>query len=873
VGTSTEEGGDVTETIFPDSSVPHSGRRIATNAREVEALLGNAPVAFALIRPEGTAVEANQAFASAFGLPDTDVRGRHLRDLAGGLWARLEPLARWVAVTGEPVSDLELSAPVPNDAGLERDWLVGLHPVCDGADRFEELGVLAVDITARKRAERELRVLARASSLYTETPLELPRLLDRAGRLAIPEFADACIVFCPSSAAPGRRAALVHRDPKVEARLRNFAARLPPRAAPYGAAGRAMETGRAQLVEHLTDDQRQSDTNNPEHLALLRLLDVQSSITVPLRFGERSTGALTLMYTSASGRRYRRDDFELARELGCRTAQLVESLRLGEEAARVRARLDLLARLGELLTVDLDLDARLHEIVRIVLPDLGDAAGIYLLEGDELQLVVAGHRDPERNEALRAATLPSHPVSAELPPSQALRTGRPIVIADVPLFAATALIGSSVPPADLRAPLRSMMAVPLEGAGGPIGVLSVASTRSRREYSHDEVRLAVEIARRISPAVVQSQRYEQEREIIEVLQRSLLPAELPRLSGLQIVGRYLPGTEGLRIGGDWYDAHALADGTLLLAIGDVVGHGVRAASAMGHLRVALQIYASERLEPAAILERLNRHFADAAEREMATLAVLLFDPTSGRLAYASAGHPPPAVRDADGTVEFLAEPGGPPICATRAPRFPQYETVLAAGSCLALYTDGLVERRGESLDEGLARLAKLIEAHEGDANSLADAIIEHRAPEGTDDVALLVVELDRELAPLVLTLDAQPRFLRHLRHTLEHWLRRAGLTGDEIAEISVAANEAVANAIEHAYGPGDAHVVFTADISHGALHLSVKDFGVWRPSRATGGGRGLELMQHLMDDVVVDALTPGTEVRMRRRLRRFGSER
>ena len=173
------------------------------------------------------------------------------------------------------------------------------------------------------------------------------------------------------------------------------------------------------------------------------------------------------------------------------------------------------------------------------------------------------------------------------------------------------------------------------------------------------------LARRVAPTVENARRYEGDREVIEVLQRTLLPAVLPAVPGIGIAGRYRPGGAGLRIGGDWYDALVLGDGRLFLAIGDVVGHGVRAASSIGRFRSAVEIYTLEQRSPADMLDHLNRHFAAFADSDMATVGVLLFDPTNSTVQYATAGHPPPVVRDADGDVHFLEPTRGMPICPRR----------------------------------------------------------------------------------------------------------------------------------------------------------------------------------------------------------------
>jgi anti-sigma regulatory factor (Ser/Thr protein kinase) len=375
----------------------------------------------------------------------------------------------------------------------------------------------------------------------------------------------------------------------------------------------------------------------------------------------------------------------------------------------------------------------------------------------------------------------------------------------------------------------------------------------------------------VAPAVENARRYEDDREVIEVLQRSLLPAALPDMPGIAVTGRYLPGAEGLRIGGDWYDALVLADGRMFLAIGDVVGHGVRAASSMGRLRNALEIYAVDHQSPAAMLASLNRHFSAFSDADMATVGVLVYEPGQRRVRFATAGHPAPLLRHADGSVHFLDAPRGMPICASPRAQYEETETRLPPGSTLLLYTDGLIERRHESLDDGFARLADAVASGPADVEKLADHVIDRLVSreESADDVALLVVHFEAALEDFSMDLSANPRELSRLRRAIAEWAVRAGVPRSTSEDVILAVNEAVANAMEHAYGPGDARVEVAARCSDaGTLEVRVRDFGRWRAVRPDdGGGRGLTLIRNLMDDVTIDATGDGTTVLMARRLR------
>jgi anti-sigma regulatory factor (Ser/Thr protein kinase) len=246
---------------------------------------------------------------------------------------------------------------------------------------------------------------------------------------------------------------------------------------------------------------------------------------------------------------------------------------------------------------------------------------------------------------------------------------------------------------------------------------------------------------------------------------------------------------------------------------------------------------------------------------------VVLDPTTGRAEIANAGHPPPAVRDADGNVSFAGGRSGPPIGATSRAHFHQSVFVLDAGSTLVLYTDGLVEQRGEPLDAGLGRLADALARGPRTTAALVEHLVGVLDPSGLhDDVALLVVGMEAPMLALHLEFPAALRALRPMRHSLTQWLARVGIDHDAQTAIVVAVNEAVANAVEHAYSPADGDVRVDADVRPGNIEVVVRDHGTWREIPRGKGGLGLQLMRHLMDDVDVRTGPDGTEITLRLRV-------
>ena len=353
----------------------------------------------------------------------------------------------------------------------------------------------------------------------------------------------------------------------------------------------------------------------------------------------------------------------------------------------------------------------------------------------------------------------------------------------------------------------------------------------------------------------------------ETLQRSLLPESLPKIEGLQLDARYLPASASAAIGGDWYDAVELEDGRVAVVVGDVVGHGLRAAVVMGQLRTAFRAYALLGTSPADTLARLNRLLMKESAELMATALYLLLDRDTGQVWFASAGHPPALVVSRDSEPRYLEGGRSVPL-GTADIAYQQAEARIERGSTVLLYTDGLVERRDTSLDDRLAQLATVAGIAGGELGDVCDQILGGLlgGKRPSDDVALLALRPEPPTAgSLELRLPAEPDALAQLRQRIGRFLDTAGADEQERFEITLAVSEAAMNAIEHAYGPSDGRVRPERHASAaGEFHAEVRDSGRWRERRSDDRGRGLAIIEALMDDVQVSAEPTGTTVRMRR---------
>src|SRR6266498_2906219 len=338
--------------------------------------------------------------------------------------------------------------------------------------------------------------------------------------------------------------------------------------------------------------------------------------------------------------------------------------------------------------------------------------------------------------------------------------------------------------------------------------------------------------------VTESKMAEREHRIAKTLQRSLLAARPPEIPGVLLTARYVPATSDMEVGGDWYDVVQLPDGRVGLAIGDVAGHGLRAAATMGQMRMALRVCALEERSPNRVVTRLRHLVRGQLGAEFATLVYLVFDPDSGTVRFANAGHPPPLVVGGTESATYLEGGLGPPLGAVGFPDHHLDVTYhLAAGSTLFLFTDGLVERRGATIRDGLERLRTLVAASRDDLEAMCDRLLlEMVGSDVSADVALLAlrpVHLASE--PLFLRLPAEPYVLAPFRWTLRRWLREIGASPQIANEILIACGEACANVIQHAYGAKEGLLEVDLVMLDGTIEVTVRDRGTWRPS---GAGRG-----------------------------------
>lgn len=407
---------------------------------------------------------------------------------------------------------------------------------------------------------------------------------------------------------------------------------------------------------------------------------------------------------------------------------------------------------------------------------------------------------------------------------------------------------------------HSMMVVPLQASGITLGLAVFGRHQQREPFQPEDLWLAEEITTRAAVSIHNARRFTREHTTTMTLQRSLLPQSLPSQTALEIASRYLPAGTDAGVGGDWFDVIPLSGARVALVVGDVVGHGIRAAATMGRLRTAVRTLADVDLPPDELLTHLDDliiHLsADEADRDAAgeaaggigtTCLYVVYDPVNRRCTVARAGHPPPAVVSPEGSVYLLDVPAGPPLGLGGLP-FETVEVELPEGSTLALYTDGLLQPRERDLDEAFdsmfAALARPASTLETVCDRVLTALLTH-PPD--DDVALLVARTRALHSDKVVVWDLSSdpsvvaRARRHATDQLTAWgLEEAAF----VTELLV--SELVTNAIRYGEPPVQLRLIHenatliceVSDASNTAPHMR-------RARIFDEGGRGLLLVAQL----------------------------
>ncbi|GAA0314534.1 SpoIIE family protein phosphatase [Actinoallomurus spadix] len=410
------------------------------------------------------------------------------------------------------------------------------------------------------------------------------------------------------------------------------------------------------------------------------------------------------------------ENTERLREASGLQQRLLRAERTARAAAdAARSRLEFLAHAGSTLSETLDHETVLARLRSLTVPRYASAVTVWLARG-------SGPLEP----------YPAAPATGGPSPyvEKAYVSGR---MQRVTVARAEADAGGDFDGGPGREPL---LALPLISHGVTLGVLEARAAAA--SFGTEDIAMFRELARLTAAAIDNALRYEHERDVAERLQRAML-TKLPPAARLEFTARYLPAEAGLNVGGDWYDAFERPDGDVIVAVGDVTGHGLQAAALMGQLRTALRAYAMDAEGPGEVLTRMHRMLSHLQPEDLATAVLAQMSP-DGRLRWSNAGHPPPLLRAPDGSVtvldghDFLL---GMPF---EKAAITEHGTRLTPGCAVIFYTDGLIERRDAGLDHGIERLAAAFRSAEGELDHIADAVLDAMLSDSVreDDTCLLI---------------------------------------------------------------------------------------------------------------------------------------
>lgn len=783
---------------------------------------------------------------------------------------RTTPIRSYLAVPlvwrGEAFGLLEIDSTEPHaftDADLE--LMRRVATVLSGPVQLSRrLDAESRALAAAEDARRRLSLVAESSRVLA-TSLDPETALVNLAHLVTPAIADWCIIDVLTAGGTLQQIALAHVDPDREESARELRRRYPPSPEePPHPIFQVIQGGRSILNETIGIDDLRARARDPDHLALLQGMDIRSHMIVPLSLRGRVLGAMSFV-CGPSGRHFTVDDLALAEEIGRRAARAIDTAHLYAAEQRARAEAEEAARrmhvtnsLIALAASALDLGDVFDEfgaILRLLIPFVH--ASVSLSAPDEEELTTPYVKGPnlqlapERLAGPKTGTVRGWVIDRSRP---YIRTDT----AETPEFAEDDLLA--------RAGIRSYLVAPMRVGGRVIGTLNLGHDLPGT-YTDAHARFAQPVADQLALTVSRFQLFDQVQrragELSETLQRALLPARLPEPPFSAIGALYLPADPQAGIGGDWFDALLLPDDALLVTIGDVAGHGVQAAAAMGQVRHFARAYALEGRSPGEIVASLNRYLCRLPEGPHLAIWIAILDPYSGALTYCGAGHPPFLILRPEGPPEAVPC-AGPPVGLMLHLHYPDTRLTLPAGSRVIACTDGLLEasrdiaRSERLLLEAAARTRAEPPARA--AEQVAGLILGSNPHE--DDIAMVVVDLLPQDAPLRFSVPAAPASLHRVRRAVRTFATRSGVRPERVEEVVFAVGEAALNTVEHAYRERGGQLLVRGERRDGTVVIAVQDVGRWREPVERGRGRGLRMMREFADEVNVATGPEGTVVEL-----------
>ncbi|QMU74439.1 SpoIIE family protein phosphatase [Streptacidiphilus sp. PB12-B1b] len=528
----------------------------------------------------------------------------------------------------------------------------------------------------------------------------------------------------------------------------------------------------------------------------------------------------------------------------------------------VNEQLRLLSHVGAQIGTTLDLDATVRELCDVVVPSIADFACVDLRDRLIVDTELPRDRPDDETQLRRVARTFSDSLAhwgrivregsllalpRNTPSGLALQTNQPVLVPrvdrQVAEYCAAGRSGASLVPLFEG---RSMLTLPLAARGTVLGILTLLRNDDRPPFDQADASYLRELAARAALSVDNARLHRMEAKTALTLQRSMLPGSPPKIPGVLIAHRYLPGDRRAEVGGDWFDAIQLPGSRVALVVGDVMGHGLHSAVAMGRFRTAMQTLAALDLPPGQILRHLDNLSQRLGDDHLATCLYAVYDPIARTCTIAGAGHVPPVLVHPDGRGELLEIPSGAPIGVGGVP-FASREIKVSDGSMLVLCTDGLVEMRGGDIGDGLAALCGDIVDPRRSPDEVCDTVLERlHTDDRNDDLALLIARFDGIPPQDVMSwsLELDPEEVGRARLLVREQLTRWDL-GELVEPAALLVSELVTNALRVARNRVELQLMRVGKL---LVEVSDDDHNLpsLEPSEALDeDGRGLSLVSHL----------------------------
>jgi PAS domain S-box-containing protein len=797
---------------------------------------------------DGTIDYFNQRWIDYTGFNLEEFRGRGTKvgvvhaDEVDETWARWKQ-----AVASSTLYEQEYRLRRGSD-GSYRWFLSRAAPIFGHDGKVSRWIGTATDIDEQRRARDSLSFMVEAGNALS-TCVDVDAICKTLARITVGYFADWCFVTLVGEGHP-ETVAVEHRDRNLVGFVEQYRHRYPPR--PGDALSRAVERNEPQLYERVLPEQIEAAARDEEHLQLLRFLQMQSVMIVPLAFGDTVFGVCS-MVSAESGRLFNQTDLDVAKAVAARASTAIANARMLEAERRTAKQLRFTGRVNQLLFETSDPWRTMDRVAQMIASELADACAILRLRGDAIRTEIIVHSDPAINAivgALRGQRTmrlaPEHEIADLLKnhetivyvneePGSMRERAWPYLAAEVEALAS-----------------RSSVIVPLHAGPDTYGAL--VAYYCQRPFDPDDVSLLEEIAARTSIAMEHAETLERERKIATTLQQALLPTLIARPHGIRFDAVYSPAADEGEVGGDWYDAIELDDGSVVVSVGDVTGRGIQAAAIMSKVRHAMGMVPLHETDPTKILDSAGWFLGKRYPNAIVTAFVAVVSAERTSLRFANAGHPLPILWRKGKLIELEAT-GLPLGLRTFAPPEKSSTIELCDGDILVLFTDGLIEARrdwaqGERLLHEVLS-SGILTASVSPAKLIARACL---PPQVHDDVAILTVSIGKPPAWTFSSEDA--RAAVDARGLFVEFLHGIAADDELVDRAELIFGELLGNVVRHA--PGPVEISFDLDSSPGILH--VIDSGpafTLAPSHLPDDafselGRGLFIVQQLASDVRVD---------------------